>query len=67
MRKEQLKKTTIVIMGFLLVSGCAGRYDQAPQQPPTSKTYSIYKNQQPGGFRIMQIPGVIDMISGITR
>lgn len=65
MRKAQLRTLVIVITGILLLSGCAD--DQAPQQPPTSKTYSIYTNEQPGGFRITQIPGVIDMISGLTR
>ncbi|MGD8189728.1 hypothetical protein ACQCN2_07080 [Brevibacillus ginsengisoli] len=67
MRKTQLVTTIIVMAGMLLFSGCADRYDRAPQQPPTSKTYSIYKNQKPGGFRITQMHGVIDMISGLMR
>ncbi len=57
-----------ILAGFLGLVGCADRYDRAPQQPPTAKTYSVYKERQrSGGFKLTQIPGVIDMISGLMK
>lgn len=67
MSKKQLVSTLMALTTVLLLSGCADRYDRAPQQPPTAKTYSVYKHKSPRGFHITQVPGVIDMISGLTR
>ncbi|MGC5326726.1 hypothetical protein [Brevibacillus sp. SYSU BS000544] len=56
-----------MMTALVLLGGCGVNSDRTPQQPPTSKTYSIYTNQQNSGFKITQMPGVIDMISGLSR
>ncbi len=67
MNKRMCLTMTVLAVAAGL-AGCTTAYSPVPGQPPTAKTYAVYKALPRDGIRLTQVPGVVDMLSGmVTR